>query len=557
MAVIIGFLLFIAICGLSVFIGFIAHKKQRLSLHQSLAAHTSYVRFMQDKQDLNRLGIAQQLTRSMNGFSAFGLSFTNMSVIGGAAFLMAPAVAAGGPSVVGFGWPLIALCSLLVACSLASLASAVPTAGGCYHWSSAYGSRRMSLISGWLHAAGSILLLAATNLIVGAWLNDILAAIFGYEPRLWMLWAIVILMYITQAAVNLYGTSSLGRIFSGSSWLQAAVVIGTIVVLAVSQWPGLYPLEILFQANHPLESTAGSQSTSSFMVGLLLLARMFLGVGCAGHAAEETVDPRINTPWAIYLSVVYTFIFGFVLFAFLLMHYPSAAGSHTSWFVLTEWLLTSWKNWEWIVKPVAAALIAWVGWSSGLSSMTTGSRMWFTMARDESVPLSLWFAKVSERFRTPAYAVLLITGLACLVSAPALISMAWGHEASPAFIQLLALSLSALHLAYAVPIALKCYAKWKGGAPLPAGPWQLGRWGLPLDVAALLWLITSGICALVLVDKLILLYASTVLVLILIAVEIKGREWSKKGPLRAVGTVKFSKRTVDEMIRIERKFPQY
>ncbi|UVI27641.1 amino acid permease [Paenibacillus spongiae] len=557
MAVIIGFLLFIAVCALSVFIGFAVHRKQRLSLHQSLATHTPYVRFMQDKHDLNRLGIAQQLTRSLNGFSAFGWSFSNMSVLCGAAFLMAPAAAAGGPAVIGFGWPILGMFSLMVACSLASQASALPTAGGSYHWSAAYGGIRLRLLSGWLYAGGSILLLAATNVMVGVWLNDMLAATFGYESRLWILCAIIVFLYLTQSAVCMRGTLSLGRIFAGTSWLQAAAVIGIIAYLAISQWPALYPMDILFQAKHPLDSTAGSQTSFSFMAGLILLARMFLGAGSAGHAAEETVDPRISTPWAIYLSVVYTFIFGFVLFAFLLLHYPSALGEHTPWFIATEWLFAAWQEWKWIMNPIAVAVIAWIGWSSGLSAMTTGSRMWFTMARDESVPLAPWFAVISERFRTPYRSVLLIAVTACAVTVPIVIVMALGRAGDAYIFQLLALSLFAIHFAYAAPIALKLRAGSKGAPSLPAGPWALGRWGLPVDIAALAWLLITGLCALSLVHLPILLSAGCAVVLILAAIEVKRRGIIGKEPHRTMGTITFSKRTADEMIRIERKFPQY
>src|SRR5258707_15063834 len=90
-----------------------------------------------DAQQLRRLGYVQQLLREMGGFSSFALSFSIISVLTGAVTLYGYGLQQGGPLVV--GWPLVTLMTVPVAASLAQLASAYPTAGALYHWSSIFG----------------------------------------------------------------------------------------------------------------------------------------------------------------------------------------------------------------------------------------------------------------------------------------------------------------------------------------------------------------------------------------------------------------------------------
>src|SRR5229473_501582 len=85
-----------------------------------------------DAHQLSRLGYIQQLLRDMGGFSNFALSFSIISILTGAVTLYGHGLKFGGPLVMSVGWPLVAVLTLLVAASLAQLASAFPTAGALY-----------------------------------------------------------------------------------------------------------------------------------------------------------------------------------------------------------------------------------------------------------------------------------------------------------------------------------------------------------------------------------------------------------------------------------------
>src|SRR5689334_18676410 len=93
----------------------------------------------QDAKELHRFGYAQQLLRDMGGFANFAVSFTIISVLTGATMLYGHGLAYGGPAANGWGWPLVTVFTLLVAASLAEIASTIPTAGAMYHWSALLG----------------------------------------------------------------------------------------------------------------------------------------------------------------------------------------------------------------------------------------------------------------------------------------------------------------------------------------------------------------------------------------------------------------------------------
>ena len=100
----------------------------------------------QDVADLHKLGYAQELYRSMGGFSNFAISFSIISILTGAVILYNYGLALGGPAAVGIGWPLVTVFTLLIAASMAEIASAYPTAGGLYYWASRLQQQELGLV---------------------------------------------------------------------------------------------------------------------------------------------------------------------------------------------------------------------------------------------------------------------------------------------------------------------------------------------------------------------------------------------------------------------------
>src|SRR5438067_13095055 len=82
----------------------------------------------QDVHDLHGLGYAQELYRTMGGFSNFAISFSIISILTGAVILYDYGLAWAGKSAVTLGWPLITIFVLAIGAPMSELASAYPTA---------------------------------------------------------------------------------------------------------------------------------------------------------------------------------------------------------------------------------------------------------------------------------------------------------------------------------------------------------------------------------------------------------------------------------------------
>src|SRR5437762_6949959 len=133
----------------------------------------------QDAEDLRRLGYAQQLFREMGGFSNFAISFSIISILTGAVLLYGYGLKFAGPIVNSVGWPLVSVFTLVVAASMAELASAYPTAGGLYFWAFRLGGRTWAWATAWLNMIGQITITAGINVAAAIYIVGAITRIFG------------------------------------------------------------------------------------------------------------------------------------------------------------------------------------------------------------------------------------------------------------------------------------------------------------------------------------------------------------------------------------------
>ncbi|WP_240633101.1 APC family permease [Paenibacillus montanisoli] len=543
-----GCIVFMASCALSLFFARKAERGDARSLQQG----SPYVRYMQDKHELNGIGFAQQLTRHMGGLSAYGVSFSALSYIGGAVLLLGPAAAAGGTAIIGFGWPLVTIFGIVTACSLAALASAVPTAGGCYHWALSAGGRRMGLWTGWLHLTGTILMVVTTNLLLADWIYKVMEERLGYAGGGELRFMLILFLFITQALLNVRGVHALGKLAGATAVLQLSIGLAFIICLLAAAGPSMYPFRMLSEAAPP------SGSEPALLIGMLLLQRIFLGGDSAGQMAEETNAPRINVPWSIFFSAVMLGFLGFILYVLVMMFYPLGRGGFTSYQEIGFWLAGIWDQWGALVNGIMIILMIWAVWMSGSVSIAAASRTLFAMARDEAVPFSNKLMAVSVQFRTPLSAVLAVTSAAACMTIALKAVTSSGATPQSMLMQLVMLSVAAMHAACLLPIAAKLY----GGAmnrnrSRLRGPWHLGKYGTAVDVASLSWLTVTGTSALALLEPMTSLGLICAVLAAGLIIEWKYRAMLRKSPFKVVGSIRFSRRSMDECIRIERKFPQH
>ncbi|MGZ6142465.1 MAG: amino acid permease [Myxococcales bacterium] len=408
-----------------------------------------------DSEQLQRLGYAQQLLRDMGGFANFALSFSIISVLTGAVTLYGHGLKYGGPIEMFLGWPLVTVLTLFIAASLGELASALPTAGALYHWSSHLGGRGAGFLTAWLNTIGQFAITAG----IDYGLAEFVAAMLGWPDRPRTL-AICAGILLTHAALNHLGVRLVARLNDLSAWVHVAgvaILVGALALFAPHQ-----PARFLMQGH--------ASEGHGFLIGLLLACWTFTGYDASAHVSEETHDPTRNAPWGIVLSVAVSGVAGYALLLAVTLSIgdlgQAVAADNPFIFVLTSALGARLGN--------ALVLIAMAAmWFCGLSSVTSNSRMLFAFARDGGLPFSQRLATVSARFRSPHVAV--------WTSAAAALAVALWADAYSAMV---ALSTIALYASYGLPILFRLM----GRTSLSPGPWNLGRASRAVNLLAVAWI---------------------------------------------------------------------
>src|SRR6266436_7145272 len=161
-----------------------------------------------DVKLLQSMGYAQELHRRMSGFSNFAISFSIICILAGGITSLQLGLSAVGGAAAGVVWPAgVAFCFVVALC-MAQIASAFPTAGGLYHWSSILGGKGWGWAAAWLNLGGLIFTTAAVNVGTYQLFIMFLGPIFGLDPAKLSLVHQAIgvgLMTISQALLNHFG----------------------------------------------------------------------------------------------------------------------------------------------------------------------------------------------------------------------------------------------------------------------------------------------------------------------------------------------------------------
>src|SRR5262249_41398079 len=169
---------------------------------------------------LRSMGYAQELLRRMSGFSNFAISFSIICILAGGITSLQLGVCAVGGAAAGVVWPVgVAFCFVVALC-MAQIASAFPTAGCLYHWSSILVGKGWGWAAAWLNLSGLIFVSAAVNVGTYQLFTSFVGPMLGLNPAKLTLThqAIgVILITGSQALLNHFGIrlTSLLTDFSG------------------------------------------------------------------------------------------------------------------------------------------------------------------------------------------------------------------------------------------------------------------------------------------------------------------------------------------------------
>lgn len=423
-----------------------------------------------DAQELSKLGYAQELFRTMGGFSNFAISFSIISILTGAVTLYGHGLKMGGPAQMSLGWPLVTLFTLMVVMSMAELASALPTSGAMYHWACALGGKGWGWFTAWFNIIGQIAAIAGIDYGCALFVTPLL----GLEATTQNLLLVYAAILLSHALINHFGIRLVAWLNDFSVTVH---IIGVIVIVgALFLFAPKQPASFFFA-----RITSNNEGWSygwAFVIGLLQAMWTYTGYDASASVSEETVDPRRRAPWGMVMAVIVSSVVGYLLLIALTLSIKDIsavlsakdAGGNDVPAVIAIMVGA--------LGARAGSLFSWLAaiamWFCGLSAVTWSSRVIWAFARDEGMPLSALWKKVSHKHSTPVNTIWL-----CVIAA--FLAAVY----SDAYAVITSISTIGLYLSYVIPVFLHVRAKQK----LTRGPWHLGNYSLIINVIAIVWVL--------------------------------------------------------------------
>ncbi len=443
-----------------------------------------------DEQRLAELGYKQELKRGWSGFSNFAISFSIISILAGCFTTYGQAWNNGGPVAISIAWPLISVLVLLVAFSMAELASAMPTAGGIYYWASKLGGPAWGWFTGWFNLVGLVAVVASVDYAAATFLNSTLSFynlhLFGVnfattsvQSALHHTFVLFVLLLLAHALINIFSSHLVAMFTNVSVWWH---VVGVLVIIVLLIAVPSHHQSASFVFGHRINNSGFSDNMYWFYVlplGFLLTMYTITGYDASAHVSEETHGAAMAAPKGVWRSVFYSAIFGWMVllaltFAATNVKAINAAGGTSQ--SIIESALTS-------AAAKAVLVISTVGQIfCGMACVTSASRMTFAFSRDGAVPGHNLWRKLGKN-KTPTWAVVFVAVIALIITIPA---YKGNHAGLPvAFLAVTSISVIGLYIAYIIPV----YLRWRMRDKFEAGPWTLGAKYKWINLIAIVWVV--------------------------------------------------------------------
>jgi urea carboxylase system permease len=438
-----------------------------------------------DDAHLLSLGIKPELRRTLGFLANFALAFSFISVSTGSFGNFGVGIGLGGPMMF-WTWIIIVLGQTIVALGFAELASHYPVAGSIYQWSKRLSNRTLGWFTGWFYFWAQVVTVTAVACIV-AFVIDGLMGQEGFLdspsliPSLNMFTFIALATLVLTTIINSAGV----RLVATLNNIGVATEILGMVVFA---------LILLFFANHQspavLFDDAGAQDANNgsfiatFALGFFMSIFILYGFDTAGTFGEETVDPGRQAPRGVRSSVWISGIVGVVFLLAIILSLKSIpdtmkeglAGGFPIATTITENLTATIAGGLTVGKLYLVVILVSV-FVCTLAIQGAATRMMFSMSRDRHLPFGAIWGHVNETFRTPANAAV---GVGVLAAIPILLVGPIGG---------ITLSIAAtglIYLSYFLCNLGVAFARARGW-PRTRAWFNLGRWGMPVNILALIW----------------------------------------------------------------------
>lgn len=435
----------------------------------------------------NDIVLVTELKRSFSLVGMIGFAFSIVTCWTALSGVLIVGITSGGPPVMVWSWLGICALTLCVAYSFAEFCSAYPVAGGQYSWVAILApksiSRGMSYVTGWFMIIGIVCMGATNNFIAG---NFILGmAVLNNPDYVIQRWHTVLVSYaiaFASAASNL----TLSRFFDKIShglllWNVVSFFVVIITILATNK----NKQSASFVFTEFQNDTGFASGGMAVMIGLL---QSFFGMCCYDaptHMTEEMLNPSIEAPRAIVMSVYLGAVTGFIFLvsAFFCCSDLDAVATTPTGVPLIEIFAESTGNTGAAIFLTFLITVICLGAANGL--MAEGSRSLYAFARDQGLPFSNIFSRVNKKSAIPVNAIILCTFVQIAFNSIYFAS----YEG---FSTVIAISTAGFYLSYAMPLLARLL-NLKANKHIAGTAYSLGKWGPWVNAVGLLFLMFAGV----------------------------------------------------------------
>jgi choline transport protein len=364
--------------------------------------------------------------------------------------------------------------------SLAEMGSMAPTVGGQYHWISEFAPRKhqkiMSYLMGWMCVLGWQCACATTAYICGTQIQALLTLNYPtYIPHPWH----GCLLSIAVAAHGVFFNTWLAKKLPLVEGIVLVIHILGFVAILVPLWvlsPRLDAKTVFTKFNN---GGGWNNQFTSFIAGMAAGIGPLLGADASVHMAEELQDAARAVPRSMVWTTIINGTMGISMIITLcfclgsLDVLQSPLGAYIQVFLNSTGSVGA-------TTAMTSLIIIMIGFGN-LTMIATASRQLFAFARDDAVPFSKWFAHVRPGWDVPFNAIIttfVTTSLLSLI----------GIGSPVALNSILSLATVANLTGYMGSIGCIIWRRWTSQPLLPS-KFDLGKWGLPINIIAMAFLI--------------------------------------------------------------------
>jgi amino acid transporter len=427
----------------------------------------------EDDAHLASLGYTSDFKRDMNLWGNFSLGFTYLSPVVGIYSLFAFALAMGGPPMI---WAVViaGLGQLLVALVFGEVVAQFPVSGGVYPWARRLWGRKWAWLTGWVYMIALIVTIASVTYGAGPFV----AMLLGIDPsaNVTIISALVLIGIVTM--VNLGGTKLLAKIafFGFAAELCGAVLVGGWLLLTERH----HNFGVLFDS-------FGTESSGSylpaFFAAALIGLYLYYGFEACGDVAEEVRNPGIQIPRAMRMTIYIGGAASLLITLALILAVPDFGAVISG--KDADPVSTVFRDAFGSVGFRVVMFIVLISFfSCALSLQAAASRLVYSYARDDMMPMSRLFKHVMPSRHVPPYALVLAA------TVPAIIIIG-SKVSADALTKIISFAALGIYIAFMMVVLAALRARLKGWQP--SGKFTLGRWGLAVNIAAIVYQVTAAI----------------------------------------------------------------